>query len=209
MRSCGVAALASDAKSGLRAPAAGLHAGLRQPDDEALRAEGFERYETPSPFVNFIGGCWQRSDASAQCVDVALRVLPEHCNTHGTLHGGMALVLADQVLAMTSKLLTRRNGVTMHVDADLLASAPRGALVTGRARILRQTGSSAFVEAHLYGRMDAAEGAGTLGSSGEDGSNGTDGIGAHGGAGSGSPSENGPMILRCSGVVRLLEALGD
>lgn len=105
------------------------------------------RYETPSPFVNFVGGCWQRVTGGG--VDVALRVLPEHCNTHGTIHGGMLLVLADQVVAMTSKLLTGRTGMTMHVDADFLASAPAGALLEGRARMLRQTRSTAFVEAHL------------------------------------------------------------
>jgi uncharacterized protein (TIGR00369 family) len=124
--------------------------GLQQPDDDALRAEGFVPYETPSPFVNFIGGCWRRLDAAAASVEVALRVLPEHCNTHGTLHGGMLLVLADQVLAMTSKLVTGRAGMTMHVDADLLASAPRDALVRGRARVLRQTRSTAFLEGHLF-----------------------------------------------------------
>lgn len=166
----------------MRASAAERHPGLRQPDDEALRAQGFVPYETPSPFVNFIGGCWQRSDASAQCVDVALRVLPEHCNTHGTLHGGMLLVLADQVLAMTSKLLTRRSGVTMHVDADLLASAPGGALVRGRARILRQTGSTAFVEAHLHA-VAASD------------------------AGADSETDPDTLVLRCSGVVRLLAQL--
>lgn len=134
----------------------GAQQGLLQPDDEALRAEGFVRYETPSPFVNFIGGCWVRigegagQGAGQGGADVALRVLPELCNTHGTLHGGMLLVLADQVLAMTSKVLTRRTGMTMHVDADLLASAPEGALVRGRARILRQTKSTAFVEGHLH-----------------------------------------------------------
>lgn len=122
--------------------------GLLQPDDEALRAEGFVRYETPSPFVNHIGGCWVRIGEGG--ADVALRVLPELCNTHGTLHGGMLLVLADQVLAMTSKLLTKRTGMTMHVDADLMASAPEGALVRGRARVLRQTKSTAFLEGHLY-----------------------------------------------------------
>ena len=122
--------------------------GLRQPDDEALREEGFTRYETTSPFVNHVGGCWVRRDEAA--VQVALRVLPELCNTHGTLHGGMLLVLADQVLAMTGKLLTGREGMTMHVDADLLASAPEGALLRGRARVLRQTRSTAFLEGHLH-----------------------------------------------------------
>jgi uncharacterized protein (TIGR00369 family) len=121
--------------------------GLRQPDDEALREEGFARYETSSPFVNHVGGCWVRRDADG--VEVALRVLPELCNTHGTLHGGMLLVLADQVLAMTGKLVTDREGVTMHVDADLLAAAPAGALIRGRARVLRQTRSTAFLEGHL------------------------------------------------------------
>lgn len=125
-----------------------MSAGVTQPDDAALRGEGFERYGTPSPFVNFFGGLWVRPAEGA--VDVALRVLPEHCNTHGTIHGGMLLVLADQVVAMTSKLVTGRTGMTMHVDADLLASAPEGALVRGRARVLRQTKSTAFVEGHLH-----------------------------------------------------------
>lgn len=174
-----------------------LRPGLTQPDDAALRAEGFVPYGTSSPFVNFIGGCWQRRDVPAQAVDVALRVLPEHCNTHGTLHGGMALVLADQVLAMTSKLLTRRNGVTMHVDADLLASAPCGSLVRGRARILRQTASTAFVEAHLHAatvREHAAPGRG---------------MPPETGTGAAAAEGAGTMVLRCSGVVRLLAPLDD
>lgn len=127
---------------------AGAAPGLLQPDDEALRSEGFVRYETPSPFVNFVGGCWVRLGEGG--ADVALRVLPQLCNTHGTLHGGMLLVLADQVLAMTSKLVTRRSGMTMHVDADLMAGAPEGALVRGSARVLRQTKSTAFLEGHLH-----------------------------------------------------------
>jgi uncharacterized protein (TIGR00369 family) len=147
------------------APGAGP--GLLQPDDAALRAEGFVRYETPSPFVNHVGGLWVRQEARG--VEVALRVLPALCNTHGTLHGGMVLVLADQLLAMTSKLVTRRTGMTMHVDADLMAAAPEGALVRGRARVLRETRSTAFLEGHLF--------------HGED------------------------MVLRASGVVRLLAAL--
>jgi uncharacterized protein (TIGR00369 family) len=125
--------------------------GIRQPDDEALRAEGFVPYETPSPFVNFFGGCWKRIDADAASLDVALRVLPEHCNTHGTVHGGMLLVLADQVVAMTTKLLLARTGMTMHVDADLMGNVGCGQLVRGRARILTSTKSTAFVEAHLRG----------------------------------------------------------
>ena len=38
----------------------------------------------------------------------------------------------------------------MHVDADLLSTAPEGARVDGRARVLRRTRSTAFVEGHLY-----------------------------------------------------------
>jgi uncharacterized protein (TIGR00369 family) len=106
--------------------------------------------------VNFVGGCWQRIDADAASVDVALRVLPEHCNTHGTVHGGMLLVLADQVVAMTTKLLLERTGVTMHIDADLIGNVGVGHLVRGRARILRQTRSTAFVEAHLHGDQSDA-----------------------------------------------------
>ncbi|HSG92011.1 MAG TPA: PaaI family thioesterase [Pseudomonadales bacterium] len=105
--------------------------------------------------MNFVGGCWQRIDAAAASVDVALRVLPEHCNTHGTVHGGMLLVLADQVVAMTTKLLLGRAGMTMHIDADLMGNVGSGQLVRARARILRQTRSTAFVEAHLHG--DGAE----------------------------------------------------
>ena len=32
--------------------------GIAQQDDAALRAAGFEPYETPSPFIHFIGGLW-------------------------------------------------------------------------------------------------------------------------------------------------------
>ena len=83
-------------------------------------------------------------------VAIAFIVRPEHLNTLGTLHGGMMLALADQIVAMTCKLVTRHNGLTMHVDADLIATAREGDRVDGRARVLRQTRSTAFVEGHLH-----------------------------------------------------------
>ena len=104
--------------------------GIAQQDDAALRAAGFEPYETPSPFIHFIGGLWCKVEADRAFA--ALRIQDPHCNSFGSIHGGMLLALSDQLIAMSSRLLTGRAGMTMHVDADFLDAAPAGTVLQGR-----------------------------------------------------------------------------
>ena len=123
--------------------------GIAQQDDAALRAAGFEPYETPSPFIRFIGGLWCKVEADRAFA--ALRIQDPHCNSFGSIHGGMLLALSDQLIAMSSRLLTGRAGMTMHVDADFLDAAPAGTVLQGEARVLRATRSTAFLEGHWHG----------------------------------------------------------
>ena len=78
--------------------------GIAQQDDAALRAAGFEPYETPSPFIHFIGGLWCKVEDDRAFA--AVRIQDPHCNSFGSIHGGMLLALSDQLIAMSSRLLT-------------------------------------------------------------------------------------------------------
>jgi uncharacterized protein (TIGR00369 family) len=123
--------------------------GIAQEDDGELRAAGYARYETPSPFIHFIGGLW--SKVEGERAFVAMRIRDPHCNSFGSIHGGMLLALSDQLIAMSSRLLTGRAGMTMHVNADFLDAAPAGTVLYGEGRVLRATRSTAFLEGHWFG----------------------------------------------------------
>jgi uncharacterized protein (TIGR00369 family) len=78
-----------------------------------------------------------------------LRVLDRHLNGAGVAHGGMLAAFMDMILARTAVRGSGRGGFTIRLVADYVGMARRGDWIEGRARMIRQTRTLAFVEGGL------------------------------------------------------------
>jgi len=87
-----------------------------------------------------------------------VRVRPDHCNARETMHGGMMMTLADQVLGLTVDRALENDGLTATVslNCDLIAAALPGDWVEGEAQVVRKTRSIVFVRGTLT-RADSGE----------------------------------------------------
>jgi acyl-coenzyme A thioesterase PaaI-like protein len=87
--------------------------------------EGFERFDTASPFTEAAGPVYLRRGERGFVLGT--RVTKLHLNRGGRLHGGVAAMLADVVL---SRNVIESSGGVRHVTAsltvDFLASADLG-----------------------------------------------------------------------------------
>ena len=103
------------------------------------------------PFVGRTGA--QLRERRAGYSEIALEVTPDHCDSFGRLHGGIATTLMDSALAIALREL-RGEGAGFHasieMNASFLAHAEPGEAVVIEARILRvDEGLVAFGQAEL------------------------------------------------------------
>ncbi len=82
-------------------------------------------------------------------LEIALMVGPQHCNEHGSLHGGVQMALADYTVGATARFGTTDRTVSVSFDAQFVDTAAQGDLVVGRAEVVRRTGSLVFVQGRL------------------------------------------------------------
>jgi uncharacterized protein (TIGR00369 family) len=81
---------------------------------------------------------------------LGFRVIEQHTNLGGVLHGGMLATFADTLLpyaAMYQALGGRRFLPTISLQIDYLAPAAMGAWVQGEAEVLRMTRNMLFMQA--------------------------------------------------------------
>lgn len=77
---------------------------------------------------------------------------PRHCNPMGVCHGGWLATLMDMVLPINARLtadLPENFLLTVQMSLDYLGTAPLGAWVEGRGRVLRKTRRLVFADALL------------------------------------------------------------
>ena len=91
---------------------------------------------------------WRRGPAGFA---MGIRVAPHHCNPVGACHGGMLMTLADVIMGFGLGDLADdgRFVPTVNLTADFLAPAPLGALVWGRAEVLRRGRRTGFAQCLL------------------------------------------------------------
>ena len=101
-------------------------------------------------------------------VTIALWARPSHCNGKGFLHGGLISALADNAMGLSVIETLReqgveraRNGSTVSLSVDFLASARVGQWVVFVPRVLKVGGSLGFADcavladAHPVARANA------------------------------------------------------
>jgi acyl-CoA thioesterase len=102
----------------------------------------------PDPLSGLLG--FELEDSGAGRARVRATVAPEHCNMHGTVHGGFVFALADTALAIASN---SHGPVALALVASIhFTRAVRpGAALVAEAREVSLTRSSAVYEVEVRG----------------------------------------------------------
>ncbi len=108
---------------------------------------GFESDPELDPAETHVGPFLRRQGPDG--LEIALLVGPNHCNEHGSLHGGVQMALADYTVGATARFGTADRTVSLSFDAQFVDTAGEGDLVIGRAEVVRRTGSLVFVQGRL------------------------------------------------------------
>jgi uncharacterized protein (TIGR00369 family) len=113
---------------------------------------GYELYDPVDPFENHAGPFyWRALEDGGHCF--VLQAEERHCNSHGVVHGGLFMTMADLAMAATSKAERDDAYVTVSFNCEFVAGGRLGELVETETELVRRTGSMAFVR----GRIRSAE----------------------------------------------------
>ena len=99
-------------------------------------------------FAGLVGPLWTRREGDGWAY--AILVEDRHANPAGLAHGGLVSTLADHALSVIAwEANARRPCITVALDVRFLAPARPGDLLVARGRVVRQTGSLAFLEGRV------------------------------------------------------------
>ena len=99
-------------------------------------------------FAGLVGPLWTRREGDGWAY--AILVEDRHANPAGLAHGGLVSTLADHALSVVAwEANARRPCITVALDVRFLAPARPGDLLVARGRVVRQTGSLAFLEGRV------------------------------------------------------------
>jgi len=107
-------------------------------------------------FAGLVGPLWTRREADGWAY--AILVEDRHANPAGLAHGGLVSTLADHALSVVAwEANARRPCITVALDVRFLVPARPGDLLVARGRVVRQTGSLAFLDGRVsVGDVDIA-----------------------------------------------------
>ena len=99
-------------------------------------------------FAGLVGPLWTRREGDGWAY--AILVEDRHSNPAGLAHGGLVSTLADHALSVVAwEANARRPCITVALDVRFLAPARPGDLLVARGRVVRQTGSLAFLDGRV------------------------------------------------------------
>ncbi|MDZ4741723.1 MAG: PaaI family thioesterase [Alphaproteobacteria bacterium] len=108
--------------------------------------EGYTAVFAEQGFSKYVGPVWQSADGTEFIFDVR----DIHLNGGGTLHGGMAMALADIVMDRTVRdALQDNKTLAISLNCDLIGPAKLGDRIRGVATIARRTRSIVFISSEL------------------------------------------------------------
>ncbi|HZD25606.1 MAG TPA: PaaI family thioesterase [Alphaproteobacteria bacterium] len=109
---------------------------------------GYALYDPVDPFENGAGPFhWRQLDDGTH--HFVLRAQHRHCNTHGVVHGGLMMTMADLCMAATAKERRQEAYVTVAFNSEFVDAGMEGALIECRAELVRRTGSLAFMRGRI------------------------------------------------------------
>ncbi len=106
---------------------------------------GYRLHPFHDPFEDYVGPLWL--DDRGGDLRFAFRAQPKHCNTGGSVHGGMLMTFADFALCFAGcwDTIEEERCVTISLDCEFLDGARDGDLIEASAEVLRQTRRLSFV----------------------------------------------------------------
>lgn len=108
--------------------------------------EGYLPVFSENGFNRHVGPVWCAPDGSEFIFDIR----DVHLNGGGTLHGGMAMALADIVMGRTvHNALDGAKATTVSLSCDLVGPSKLGDRIRGVATITRRTRSIVFIASEL------------------------------------------------------------
>ena len=93
------------------------------------------------------------TEASAEGAVAVLKPTERHCNTQGTIHGGVIFTLADQAFGAAENA-AGRGFVAMEMHIRFLRPAMPGHRLTATSHRLHQGRNTAFYEIEVRDEMD-------------------------------------------------------
>jgi acyl-coenzyme A thioesterase 13 len=109
---------------------------------------GFEPIDFKMPFIDVNGPVYHRVDAPV--LHLGLRIEERHCNSLGTVHGGLLATLAD--ISLARALVWKREekrAFTLNLNLDYIDTASVGAWLEAHVTIKRDSGSIAFATSEI------------------------------------------------------------
>lgn len=114
--------------------------------------DGFETITSHSEYACAAGPIFERAfedETGATQWQRGFRVMQKHTNAGGMAHGGLLMTFADVLLATAVSKHVPPPFVTVRMTSDFIGAATLGSWVIGEARMVKRTGSLAFVEGTL------------------------------------------------------------
>ncbi|MGP1680186.1 MAG: PaaI family thioesterase [Burkholderiales bacterium] len=111
---------------------------------------GFEPLFRTSPVLDLIGPVYSSGEGGQRVL--GLRAQAKHCNSRGTVHGGMLATLADVALgyAMAFASDPARNLVTANLSLDYAGTANAGDWLEARVDIQKQGSRLSFANCYIF-----------------------------------------------------------
>lgn len=111
--------------------------------------EGFKPLFRTSPYIELVGPLYARGEGAS--LTLGLRAERKHCNTRGTVHGGVLATLADIALgyAMAFAATPPTGLVTANLSLDYAGAAREGDWLEARVDIQKQGSRLAFGNCYI------------------------------------------------------------
>ena len=110
---------------------------------------GFEPLFRSSPVLDLIGPLYSRGESKD--LVLGLRAETKHCNSRGTVHGGILATLADVALGYTMAFSSDPPGnlVTANLSLDYAGTAKAGDWLEARVDIQKQGSRLSFANCYI------------------------------------------------------------
>jgi uncharacterized protein (TIGR00369 family) len=110
---------------------------------------GFEPLFRTSPVLDLIGPLYSSGEGKQRVL--GLRAEAKHCNSRGTVHGGMLATLADVALGYTMAFSTHPPGnlITANLTLDFAGTAKAGDWLEAHVDVQKQGSRLSFANCYI------------------------------------------------------------
>jgi len=116
-----------------------------KPEDYNIPGE--YRHRRGDEAEDFLGPFFFKVDGDE--IHTAFRVEQRHCNSHGSLHGGIMMAFSDYTLCLAANTVAEQGVATVSCNNEFIAPAYEGHLVLGKSETVKRGRTLVFARAEL------------------------------------------------------------